>query len=196
MFASDPVGLPGLAAAWLGALAFFVAMFAARRRVEGGEAGARRSRASIVGIALQGLAIGIATVGPQRVWLDPLGPQALVEAAVVALLMAGCVGLFAWAARTMGRNWSIVARTRADHALVQTGPFAFIRHPIYVAIALFGIALAIAFGHTRQLLPAAPIYALGTWLRVRIEEGLLRQQFGTAYDAYAARVRRFVPGVI
>jgi protein-S-isoprenylcysteine O-methyltransferase Ste14 len=40
-----------------------------------------------------------------------------------------------------------------------------------------------------------PLYALGTWMRVAHEERLLRTQFGAAYDEYAARVKRFVPGV-
>ena len=109
--------------------------------------------------------------------------------------MAGCVALFAWAPRPMGRNWSIVARTRAAPALVEAGPFRLVRHPIYVAMALFMIGLSLAFGHTRQLLLAVPVFALGTWLRVRIEEGLLRRQFGAGYDGYAARVKRFVPGL-
>jgi protein-S-isoprenylcysteine O-methyltransferase Ste14 len=46
------------------------------------------------------------------------------------------------------------------------------------------------------LLLALPVYALGTWLRVRVEERLLRAMFAARYDDYAARVKRFVPGVI
>ncbi|WP_375391095.1 methyltransferase family protein [uncultured Sphingomonas sp.] len=197
MFAFDPIGLPGIAAFLLGALGFVVAVLAARsgRARDAGEADAKRSRASLTGVILQGFGIGVAGFGRQRVELDPLGAEALAEAAAVTLLMAGCVALFVWAARTMGRNWSIVARTRAGHALVEAGPFAFVRHPIYVAMALFMVGLAIAFGHTRQLLLAGPLFALGTWWRVRIEEALLRQQFGAEYDGYAARVKRFVPGL-
>lgn len=197
MFAPDPIGLPGIAAFLLGALGFVAAVLTARsgRARDAGEADAKRSRASLTGVILQAGGIGAAGFGRQRVELDPVGAEALVEAAAVALLMAGCVALFVWATRTMGSNWSIVARTRADHALVEAGPFAFVRHPIYAAMALFMVGLAIAFGHTRQLLLAAPLFALGTWLRVRIEEGLLRRQFGAAYDTYAARVKRFVPGL-
>jgi protein-S-isoprenylcysteine O-methyltransferase Ste14 len=95
----------------------------------------------------------------------------------------------------MGRNWSVVARTRSDHELVTTGPFAWLRHPIYTALALLLIALSIAYGNAARLILALPIYALGTWLRIAEEERLLRDAFGAAYDAYAARVRRFVPGV-
>ncbi len=197
MFTPDPVGLPGLAALALGFLAFAVALLIARRQgsVTGREVGARRSSASTLGILIQGFGIFIAGFGPQRIGLDPLSAAALGEAVTVALLMAGAVALFAWATRTMGRNWSIVARTRADHALVQDGPFALVRHPIYVAMALIMVALAIATGHSRQLLLAAPVFAIGTAIRVRIEERLLRVMFGDAYDAYAKRVPPYVPGL-
>ncbi|TPG12403.1 methyltransferase family protein [Sphingomonas oligophenolica] len=192
----DPVALPGLAVIAVGLLAFLVALLAARRRSGGEQRGnATRSRRSMVGIAVQGVAIMAAAFGPIRVTLDPLSPKALIEAGVSAALMVVTVGLFVWASRAMGRNWSIVARTRDDHQLVDTGPFAYLRHPIYTALFLLMIAFAIAYGHTPRLLLAIPLYALGTWLRISEEERLLRTMFGERYDAYAARVKRFVPGV-
>jgi protein-S-isoprenylcysteine O-methyltransferase Ste14 len=110
--------------------------------------------------------------------------------------MAGAVLLFAAATRAMGDNWSLVARTRADHRLVTDGVFARLRHPIYLAMALFLLALAIALGHEANLIFAAPLFALGTWIRVHEEEKLLRAQFGDSYERYAASVKRFVPGLL
>src|SRR3546814_14701529 len=81
----------------------------------------RQSLRSILGIVIQGVAIAIVAGASWAPTLDPLGAPALLQAAAVALLMATTVGLFVWASRTMGRNWSIVARTRADHRLVQIG---------------------------------------------------------------------------
>lgn len=195
MMHADPIGLPGIAAFLLGALAFAVAVIAARWRRAGGEEGATHDRASRRGVQVQGAAYVVSSFGAQRVLLDPLGAPALIEAGTVAALMAGAVALFVWATRAMGDNWSIVARTRTDHQLVQTGPFRHLRHPIYTAMALVLIADALALGHARQLLLAIPVFGLGTWLRVRSEEALLRRQFGPAYAAYAARVKRFVPGL-
>lgn len=191
----DPVGLPGLAALSLGMLAFFAALAWTRWRAPPEQKGGQRSSASIVGILLQGFAIGMCGVGPPRVVLDPLSTKALVEAAVVLLLLGSAVAIFLWSSITMGRNWSLVARTRGDHTLVTSGPFAYARHPIYVALFLFAPALAIATGHAWMLLFAVPVYAIGTAIRVRIEERLLRDAFGAAYDEYATRVRRFMPGV-
>jgi protein-S-isoprenylcysteine O-methyltransferase Ste14 len=196
LFHGDPVGLPGLSALAFGFLAFFVAVMAARRRAARVPKvpDARSSRASWIWIGAQGIGIGIAGAGPVDVSLDPMSPAALVQAAAVLVLILGAVWLFHASSRTMGKNWSLVARTREDHQLVQTGPFAVVRHPIYVALFLFLLAMAVAYGHTRQLLLAVPVYAIATWLRVRHEERLLRAQFGADYDAYAARVKRFVPG--
>jgi protein-S-isoprenylcysteine O-methyltransferase Ste14 len=197
MFGSDPIGLPGLAVMGLGFLAFMLSLMAARGRgrskPDGG--GGRKSPASWIGILIQGLAIGMVGVGPQRVALDPMSPLALGEAVIIGILMATAIGLFVSASRTMGQNWSIVARTRSDHVLVTGGPFAHVRHPIYVALFLFMVALSIAFGHGERLLFAVPIYAFGTWFRIIREERLLRDMFGAEYDAYAGRVKRFVPGL-
>ena len=197
VFHSDPVGLPGLAALGIGFLLFALALLAARLRAGRGAkvAVARRNNASIIWILVQGLAIAIVGYGQVRTVLDPIAPKALFEGFIVLALMLGAVLLFHAASRTMGKNWSLVARTREDHQLVQTGPFAVARHPIYVALFLFMIAMAIAYGHAGNLIVALPIYALATWFRVQHEERILREQFGAEYDTYAARVKRFVPGV-
>lgn len=192
----QPVGLPGLAALWLGFLIFVVALVAARRRAGRETRGdVTRSRRSMLGIAVQGVGFFVAGFGPARVTLDPVGATAIVEGAAVAGLMALAVGLFVWATRTMGRNWSVVARTRADHALVTAGPFAYLRHPIYTALFLLLTAIAVATGHAMRLIVAVPLYVLGTWLRITVEERMLRDLFGAAYERWSARVARFVPGV-
>ncbi len=188
-------GLPGIAVLALGLFLFGIALIVARARREP-ERGGRRDAASMLGIAVQGLAFVLAGAPATRVTLDPTGAAALTAAVVTALLMATALTLFVWASATMGRNWSLVARTREDHALVTTGPFASVRHPIYTALALVVLALAIALGHVAALIVALPVYALGTWLRVRVEERLLHAMFGATYEAYVARVKRFLPGIV
>lgn len=192
----DAVGLPGLAAFAFGFLLFFVALLGARRRARRATTVAEtQARASWFWIGVQGCGIAAGGLGPIIVDLDPLGAKALAEAAVVLGLMLGAAALFRASSLAMGANWSLVARTRSDHQLVQAGPFAVVRHPIYVALFLLTIAMAVAYGHTRNLIVGLPLYAIGTWFRIRHEEALLRRQFGKGYDAYAARVKRFVPGV-
>lgn len=196
-FPSEPVGLPGIAVVMLGFLAFLIALLAARSRVARLPAAPISQTAPVtrLWIVVQGLGIGSAGFGQPHVTLDPLAGAAIAEALVVAVLMGTTVWLFDASSRAMGKNWAIVAQTRSDHVLVQTGPFRWIRNPIYVALGLFMVAMAVAFGHWRNLVVGIPLYALGTWMRVVREEGLLRAQFGAAYDDYARRVKRFVPGL-
>ncbi len=195
---SDPVGLPGLAAMAVGFLVFMTALFAARMRArrDTADQGGKRDNRSVVGIVLQGFAIGIVAFGPIRTILDPLSPLALATALVVLLIMLAVAGLLHWSSVSMGRNWALVARTRGDASLVTSGPFAYVRNPIYVALGLFMIAMAIAYGHSRMLIIALPLYALATWMRVALEEKVLRAAFGAEYDAYAKRVKRYLPGLI
>jgi protein-S-isoprenylcysteine O-methyltransferase Ste14 len=195
IFSAQPVGLPGLVALVVGALCFFAALLRTRLRAGSSGAGARRSSLSAAGIAFQMAGFFAAGFGPVRTELAPASLAAVGEALAVAALLGAAVLLFSAAAGAMGSNWSLIARTRSDHRLVTNGVFARIRHPIYLAMALFLLALAIGLGHESNLLAAMPCFALGTWIRVREEEKLLRAQFGGAYEDYAAAVKRFVPGL-
>jgi protein-S-isoprenylcysteine O-methyltransferase Ste14 len=193
---SQPVGLPGLAIMFVGALLFFATMVRMRRGAGGGAPATRRSRASVAGVLLQMLGFASVGMGPILATLPPAAPRALLQAAIVAALMGGSVLLFVAATRAMGANWSVVARMRSGHELVTSGIFARMRHPIYAGMALFLAALAVAFGHLPNLVVGVPLFLIGTWIRVREEERLLNAEFGPAYSDYAARVKRFVPGII
>jgi protein-S-isoprenylcysteine O-methyltransferase Ste14 len=78
--------------------------------------------------------------------------------------------------------------------LVTTGPYAWCRNPMYLGHIVFLIGLALTFQS-----PAAGVLAAGTigWFhaRVRRDERRLRERFGAPYDAYCARVSRWVPGL-
>jgi protein-S-isoprenylcysteine O-methyltransferase Ste14 len=192
-----PVGLPGLAVIAVSFVSFVIALLIARRRAGVRDTGqGQRSEKSWAGIIVQTIGIFAVGFGPVIVSLDPLGTPALLQALVVGLLMVSAIWLFAASSRAMGSNWAIVASTRSDHELVTSGPFAYVRNPIYIALFLFMIAMAVAYGHYAGLIIGVPLYVIGTMMRVTIEEKLLRTQFGAAYDAYVAKVRRFIPGVI
>jgi protein-S-isoprenylcysteine O-methyltransferase Ste14 len=197
-FHPQPVGSPGLIAFIAGGLMFFASMIWTRIGTSrgGGGAPARKSGLSKWGVFIQCLAFFATASGRRWQVLPPGSPRALIDGALVAALMLLAVLLFTAAARAMGANWSIVARMREDHELVTGGIFAWLRHPIYTAMAAFLLAMAIAFGHLAILIVTAPIFVIGTWIRVREEERLLHAQFGPAYEAYAARVKRFLPGLI
>ena len=107
--------------------------------------------------------------------------------------MGGAIALFATSSRELGRNWSLVARTRSDHELVRTGPYARVRHPIYLGMLLFLLGLAVALGHWVQLIVAVPLFLIGTSIRTRIEDGLLEQSFGDAFRKYQSSTPALIP---
>jgi protein-S-isoprenylcysteine O-methyltransferase Ste14 len=191
----NPVALAAVGLAWLGLL---IGMVASRKPPSAGETGqSKRDTKSVYGIALQGVGVWLTWMGPiGRAHVEwPVTPATWIGAAAPAAIGFLSVALFIWSAQTMGRNWTLVAQTRADHSLVQTGPFALIRNPIYVALFGMMVANAMALGHAINLAASIPIYIVGTLMRVGIEEKLLRAMFGTAYDDYARRVKRFIPAI-
>src|SRR4051812_31584169 len=194
-FAPHPVGIPGLIVLLVGGALFFAALIRATLSRDSTESG-RKSGVSRVGIGLQMAGFAVTGFGPVYGSLPPAGPHAIGAAVAVGLLMGGAFALFRAATPAMGGEWSMAARMRDDHQLVTNGIFARLRHPIYTDMALFLAALAIGLGHYANLLAGVPLFAAGSFLRIREEERLLREKFGPAYDAYAESVRRFVPDVI
>jgi protein-S-isoprenylcysteine O-methyltransferase Ste14 len=69
----------------------------------------------------------------------------------VALLAAG-LGFAVWARRHLGRNWSSQVVVKEDHALIQSGPYRHLRHPIYTGILLAFLGTAVTIGEWRGLL--------------------------------------------
>lgn len=180
--------------AFLVATALFVIAVAwiALRNIDRSTARTRRLT-STFGIALQSFACAAAGIGVVSPTLPWWASFSIVSTILVVLLAGAAVALFLSAASTMGKNWSLVARTRADHELVRTGPFAMVRHPIYLAVLLYLISIAAALGHWPQLMLAIPLYLTGTFIRIRDEEALLRAQFGEDHARYVREVPALIP---
>lgn len=172
----------------IGAVALIRA-FAGRQQ----EPDAKRDRLSTVGIVLQGLGFGVAGFGPIDSSVPWSAPSSIVCSALFAGFGGSAIAIFIAARRAMGKNWSVVARTRSDHELVRRGPFAVVRHPIYLALLLYLLSFGIAFGHFVQVAVALPLYTAGTLLRARIEERLLGAQFGEEHARYVREVPAFIP---
>lgn len=96
-----------------------------------------------------------------------------------------------WARIYLGRNWGMPMSLREGHALVTSGPYAYVRHPIYTGIllAMIGSMLAVARAWVWALLLFF-VYFLYSALT---EERMLAEQFPEAYPAYKAHTRMLVP---
>jgi protein-S-isoprenylcysteine O-methyltransferase Ste14 len=192
MWSMVPVSHPQLWAFFgLSLIFFFFLVRAFSRRT--GEAGTTRDSRSRFGILLQSLGIAAAAVGRVKPMLASLSPGGIAGTSAVVLLMGGAIMLFASSSNALGRNWSIVARTRSDHELVQSGPYARIRHPIYLGLLLFLLGLAMAYGHWLQLVIAVPLYLAGTRIRTSIEDRLLEQKFGDVFRDYRSSTPALIP---
>ena len=99
-----------------------------------------------------------------------------------------------WAREHLGRNWSDVVTIKVDHELVTSGPYRVVRHPIYTGLLLAFLGTAIARGEWRGLLAVA-LALWAFWRKLRVEERLMREQFGAAYEEYGERVAALIPFV-
>lgn len=132
--------------------------------------------------------IGLTAVG----WLaGPRGGMLAVPGAVLAV--AGAVFAF-WGVASMGRSFTFFTRPRSSGTLVDTGPFRFVRHPIYTG------ALVLNFGQSLVLglwgIPPTVALAVLWFYKAKVEERMLHTQFAD-YAGYTRRVRwRLIPGLV
>jgi len=112
--------------------------------------------------------------------------------ALLGVTLAGI--LFAWWARIhIGRLWSGAVTRKEGHRIVDTGPYALVRHPIYTGLIAAVVATALAQASVSGLAGAALI-AFGFYLKARLEERFLMAELGPDdYEAYRRRVPMLVP---
>ena len=142
---------------------------------------------------------GALLIGSPR-WLPPileeefLPPTLTIGIAGIIAVILG-LGFTVWARRNLGRNWSAEVAVKESHTLVRTGPYRYVRHPIYTGMLGMLIATGLSISHWITLLAAIVVFAIGTFIRVRIEERLLRETFGQSFDEYARAVPAVIPGI-
>ncbi len=110
---------------------------------------------------------------------------------VVIAVQAAAVALMVWARLTFGRRSFHAAADPTEGGLVTSGPYRFVRHPIYTAVVLFAAAGALAHPSLRSAGLATVVLA-GAVTRMLAEERLLRERF-PEYTEYARRTKRMIP---
>lgn len=100
--------------------------------------------------------------------------------------------LLIWTLHTLGRNLTDTVVTRKAHTLVTHGPYQWVRHPFYDAVALLILAVSLIAANWFQFLAGATVLGL-LWIRTQKEEEMLIARFGRAYRVYMRRTGRFFP---
>jgi protein-S-isoprenylcysteine O-methyltransferase Ste14 len=133
---------------------------------------AKRDWTSLIGMFLQGAAYFF-------VWWDPLRRN------VVLPTKSG----------SQAAEWALAARLVEGHELIQDGPYRFVRNPIYTGMFGMLVATGLAAGRWLDLLIAIALFAVGTYIHIRSEERLLREAFGSEFEAYAHNVPALIPRI-
>jgi protein-S-isoprenylcysteine O-methyltransferase Ste14 len=167
-----------------------IAAFSAKRNVGGNrwskESGLRLTILVIIVIALRAPELREALQSAQA--YEASSP--LMGLCGVLLAALG-VGLAIVARVQLGRNWGMPTSQKENPELVTTGPYAFIRHPIYTGmlIAMLGAAI----GQTVSWVLPLILYGIYFTYSARREEKLMIEEFPQQYPAYMARTKMLVP---
>jgi protein-S-isoprenylcysteine O-methyltransferase Ste14 len=121
---------------------------------------------------------------PATTILIPLG----LTIQVCSVLLAG------WARRHLGRNWSGRVTIKVDHELVRSGPYRFVRHPIYTALLGMYAGTTLVSGEWHALVGFA-LAAFAYGRKLRIEEANLATAFGAAWGDYRRSTWSLLPGL-
>jgi protein-S-isoprenylcysteine O-methyltransferase Ste14 len=165
-------------------------------RGRGTEAGNWRTWDKVIGVAAALLYLLVvylvAGLDERFSWTEPLGLPLQIAAFVVWALGSG---LFSWAMIT-NAYFSTAVRIQDDrgHAVCDSGPYRFVRHPGYVGACLQCLAAPIMLGSLWALIPGV-LGILSLIARTALEDDMLQEELG-GYQEYAGRVRyRLLPGV-
>ena len=119
---------------------------------------------------------------PSWPWLEVLG---------IVITAAG-LGFAIWARAYLGGNWSSLVTVKVGHELIQSGPYRWVRHPIYSGMILAMLGTAMARAQVRGVIGFILLY-LGFYIKSGIEERTMRNTFGKQYDDYSQRTGRILP---
>jgi len=111
----------------------------------------------------------------------------------VALFLLG-IGLAVWARFYLGRNWGTPMSLKVDPELVTTGPYRYVRHPIYsgILLAMIGTTLAISL----YWIAAVVLFGAYFIYSARVEERNMERLFPDAYPAYKRSTKMLIPFIL
>lgn len=174
-----------LALCWI---AFFLAFMKPREQAAG--------QKEVVSAPASRWGMALVTLGYLLVWVyvRPVGFEKSAPALIASMVLGPPSVALAWAAaHELGKQWRFKAALTEDHELIQTGPYRWLRHPIYTSMLGMLLTTAAAWTWWPMAVAAAIAYLAGTEIRVRTEDRLLAERFQDSFAAYRARVPAYIP---
>jgi len=114
--------------------------------------------------------------------------------AIAVFLTALGIGFAIWARFYLGTNWSSAVSVKVGHELIRTGPYTWVRHPIYSGLLLALMGTALEQDRVIALIAVA-LFWLGFWIKSRMEEEFMRKTFGEQYIEYSRSTGALIPRV-
>jgi protein-S-isoprenylcysteine O-methyltransferase Ste14 len=146
----------------------------------------------------QRIILGVLEAATVGAWLLVRGRWQFLPEADLMVALAGAVLaltgalLAAWAKARLGRHFSPQLGVQQDHVLVTTGPYAVVRHPIYLGLVDFIIGSALFFNDV-ALLGVALLFVLYFSAQIHIEERLFERHLGAEWREYRQRTPALFP---
>jgi protein-S-isoprenylcysteine O-methyltransferase len=128
-----------------------------------------------------------------------LVPQAHVEFLaqlhIIAIVVFALGLVLRWASILfLGRFFTIDVSVAADHKVIDTGPYRFVRHPSYSGLLLMWLAIGVSTANVLALL-ALMMPGIGLLYRIKVEESVLAESLGSRYREYMQKTKRLIPFV-
>jgi protein-S-isoprenylcysteine O-methyltransferase Ste14 len=140
--------------------------------------------------------IFLVMVGFALAWtyIRPVGFEKSTPALIASMILGPPAVALAWVAtRHLGKQWRFKAALSEDHELIQTGPYRWLRHPIYASMFCLLLATIAAWTWWPMGVGSVIAFLAGTEIRLRAEERLLAERFKDSYVAYRSRTKAFIP---
>lgn len=160
-----------------------------RQTIKTTRAGERRLEILLTLAGASLLGIGGSPMGLSR------GPTYSLGVLPSVLLVLGVTGGFLlcwWARLHLGTLWSMAITLKESHKVIDTGPYAWVRHPIYTGLLIASWGSAAVDGNGVGYLGAILMTA-GLYIKARREEQLLLHELGSAYEMYRRRIPMLLP---
>lgn len=127
-------------------------------------------------------------------WLDrfAMGLPQWVRIVAAAVLVSS-VWLFSWMYYCLGRFWSSVLEIRDGHKLIRTGPYAYVRHPMYLQMWIWVLFQGLLLDNWLLEVSGIAAWTLLYFVRIPREEKMMLDEFGDEYREFVKNTNRVIP---